>query len=88
MITVFLFRITMSVKYDNLFLYEVCGGDHDLAKSRVEKIVALAQAYYLDVETLGTKVYLSIEEIGHVNAELKLTKWGEWPSFCDTGCIL
>ena len=49
--------------YDDLFLNEVCGGDHDLAKSRVEKIVSLAQAYYMDETTLGTKVYFDIKEI-------------------------
>ena len=74
----------MSIKYDNLFLNEVCGGDHELAKSRVEKIVSLAQGYYLDSNTLGTKVYLSIQAIEHVEAELRL-RAGGW---CDKACIL
>jgi len=82
------FTVTMSVSYDDLFLNEVCGGDHDLAKSRVEKIVSLAQAYYMDETTLGTKVYFSVKEIGHVPYQLKLSKYGDgWPP-CNTGCVL
>ena len=80
----------MSVKYDDLFLNEVCGGDHDLAKSRVEKIVALAQGYYMDESVLETKVYFSVKEIGHAGngVQLRLSKYGSYYNPCNTGCVL
>ena len=82
------YRVTMSVSYDDLFLNEVCGGDHNLAKSRVEKIVSLAQAYYMDETTLGTKVYFDVKEIDHVPYQLKLSKYGDGLPPCNTGCVL
>ena len=77
--------VTLSLNYDNLFLNEVCEGDHEKAKRRVEKIISLAQTYFLDSETLGTKITLDMKEIKHANQELKLRESGV---ACNTRCIM
>lgn len=77
--------MTLSLSYDNLFLNNVCGGNHATAKSRVEKIVSLAQTYFLDSTTLGTQITLDVKEIKHTNGEFKLRNSGVT---CNTGCQL
>ena len=71
--------------YDNLFLKTVCAGEHAKAKSRVEKIVQLAQTYFDMSATLGTKINLKVKEIVHTNNEFKLRNSGVT---CNTGCQL
>ena len=66
------FELTLALAYDNLFLNNVCGGDHSKAKSRVKAVVALAQTYFLDSATLGTKITLNAKEIAHTNNALRL----------------
>ena len=80
-----MYRVTLSLSYDNLFLNTVCGGDHALAKRRVEKIISLAQTYFLDSDSLGTKITLVIEEIKHANHELMLRTSG---ISCNSDCTL
>jgi hypothetical protein len=80
---VYVFRVTLALAYDNLFLNNVCGGDHAVAKTRVEKIISLAQTYFLYSATLGTKITLVVKEIKHTNHELKLRSSGVT---CDKRC--
>lgn len=79
------FKVTLALSYDNLFLNNVCGGKHATAKQRVEKIVNLAQTYFLDSATLGTKITLEVKEIKHTNNEFKLRSGGV---ACDANCML
>ena len=64
--------MTLSIKYDNNFLNQVCGKDKSVAKKRVAKVVELAQAYFKMSATLGTTIYLNIKEIAHINDGLRL----------------
>ena len=66
------FRLTLSIRYDSLFLENVCGGDHDCAKNYVYVIVALASTYYQAPDALGTRVFFNIKEIDYVDAKLRL----------------
>ena len=77
-------RVTLSLSYDNLFLNDVCGGNHAMAKGRVEKIIKLAQGYFLDSATLGTKITLEIKEIKHTNHEFRLRE----KLACNPDCML
>merc|ERR1711981_478581 len=66
------FNMTLSIKYDNNFLKNVCGSDKTVAKKRVVKIVQLAQAYFKLSAALGTTIYLNIKEVAHINDALRL----------------
>ena len=81
------FRVTLALRYDNLFLENVCGRNHALAKTRVGKIIDLAQTYFLDSATLGTKITLKVKEIEHTDNVLKLRNPGVHVT-CPTSCML
>ena len=78
-------RVTLSLRYDNLFLNGVCEGDHDKAKQRVEKIANLAQVYFHDSASLGTKITFDIKDINHTNHELRLR---DENVSCDAICMM
>ena len=66
------FRITLSIRYDSLFLENLCGGDHDCAVNNVYVIVTLANTFYQAPEVLGTRVFFNVKEISYVDAKLRL----------------
>ena len=65
-------RLTMSLRYDSLFLENVCAGNHECAVEKVDTIVTLAETYYQAPDALGTKVNFIVKEINHVNNNLTL----------------
>lgn len=80
-----IFRVTLSLSYDNFFLNEVCGGDHGKAKQRAAKIVELAQCHFRDFKGLGSSITLVVIEVKYINDELKLR---EKDVACNATCIL
>ena len=55
----------MSLRYDSLFLENVCEGNHECAVEKVDTIVTLAETYYQAPDALGTKVKFIVKEINH-----------------------
>jgi len=78
------FRLSIALRYDNLFLHVVCQGDHNLAQARAEEILDLAQGFYRMSDTLGTTIELEMLNVKHVDSEFILRK-GET---CDPMCTL
>ena len=71
-VTYFIFcRITLSIRYDNLFLQNVAGGDHAKAKTKVHSVVNLARPYF-KWASLGNEVSLKILDIAYVKQNLQL----------------
>ena len=66
------FRLTLSLRYDRLFLENVCGGDHECAVNNVYVIVTLANTFYQAPDALGTRVFFNVKEIDYVDAKLRL----------------
>ena len=64
-------RVTLSIRYDTLFLQNVAGGDHAKAKTRVHSVVNLARPYF-KWASLGNEVSLKILDIAYVNEYLQL----------------
>ena len=64
-------RVTLSIRYDTLFLQNVAGGDHAKAKTRVHSVVNLARPYF-KWASLGNDVSLKILDIDYVNDYLQL----------------
>lgn len=64
-------RITLSIRYDNLFLQNVAGGSHATAKTKVHSVVNLARPYF-KWASLGNEVSLKILDIAYVNENLQL----------------
>ena len=62
----------MSLRYDSLFLENVCAGNHECVVEKVDTIVTLAETYYQAPDALGTKVNFIVKEINHVNTNLTL----------------
>ena len=67
-----IFSLTISIKYDNLFLRHAAGSKHRAARRKVKEIVHLAQPYFLRSRELGTRINLQVKEIKHVNDRLRL----------------
>ena len=65
-------RLTLSIRYDSLFLENLCGGDHECAVNNVYVIVTLANTFYQTPDQLGTRVFFDIKEIDYVDAKLRL----------------
>merc|ERR1712241_1523767 len=79
------FTLTIALKYDNLFLQNICGGSHSVAKARAREIVTLAQAFYKDSATLGSTITLNVTSIKHVDASLRLSNSG---TNCGPDCTI
>ena len=77
-------RVSVALRYDNLFLNNVCGGDHVVAKARAEELLDLAEAFFKMSAALGATVELDIVNIKHVNSEFRLTNGAS----CNQGCAL
>ena len=65
-------RLTLSIRYDSLFLENLCGGDHECAVNNVYVIVTLANTFYQAPDALGTRVFFNVKEIDYVDAKLRL----------------
>ena len=65
-------RLTLSIRYDSLFLENLCGGDHECAVNNVYVIVTLANTFYQTPDQLGTRVLFDVKEIDYVDAKLRL----------------
>ena len=65
-------RLTMSLRYDSLFLENVCAGNHECAVEKVDTIVTLAETYYQAPDALGTKVDFIVKEINHARTKMRL----------------
>ena len=65
-------RLTMSLRYDSLFLENVCAGNHECAMDKVVTIATLAETYYQAPDALGTKVTFFVTEINHARTEMRL----------------
>ena len=68
----YFFRLTLSIRYDSLFLENVCDGDHECAVNNVYVIVTLANTFYQAPDALGTRVFFNVKEIDYVDAKLRL----------------
>jgi len=77
------FRLSVALRYDNLYLNNVCNGDHNLAKARAREIINLAQNFYRN-PALGTRIELDITSIKYVNTDARLRRGAA----CDVGCTL
>ena len=78
--------MTLSIKYDNRFLNNVCNGKTNVAYWRVRDIVTMAETYFKMEKKLGTKVTFDIVEIGHVNEDLSLYELCKGCPGCDADC--
>ena len=65
-------RLTMSLRYDSLFLENVCAGNHECAMDKVATIATLAETYYQAPDALGTKVDFIVKEINHAKTKMRL----------------
>ena len=69
----FSLRVTISFHYDNAFLSNVAGGNHDTAKQKVREIINLARpAFSSQSYQLGHRITLEAVDISHVDAVLTL----------------
>jgi len=67
------FTVTISFHYDNAFLSNVAGGNHDTAKQKVREIINLARpAFSSQSYQLGHRITLEAVDISHVDAVLTL----------------
>jgi len=64
--------LTLSIRYDTLFLENLCGGDHECAVNNVYVIVSLANTFYQTPDALGTRVFFNVKEIDYFDAKLRL----------------
>ena len=67
----FTFRLTLSLRYDKLFLDNVAKGSHADAKTRIHSVVNLARTYF-QWPSLGSKISLKILDIEYVDTILQL----------------
>ena len=65
-------RVTLSIRYDKLFLENVANGNHKDAKTRVHSVINLARPYF-QWPSLGSKVSLKILDIDYVPEYLQLS---------------
>ena len=72
------FRLTLSLRYDRLFLENVCEGDHECAVNNVYVIVTLANTFYQAPDALGTRVFFSVKEIDFIDDNFRLRGFGIW----------
>ena len=72
------FRLTLSLRYDRLFLENVCEGDHECALNNVYVIVTLANTYYQAPDALGTRIFFIIKEIDYIDDNFRLSGFGMW----------
>ena len=79
----FVFSVSIALRYDNLFLNNIGGGDHSVAKSRAREIVTLAQPYF-KLAALGTTITLEVTSVKYVNTEARL----RGSAACNVGCTL
>ena len=73
----------MSLNYDDLFLREVAGGDHEKAKDTVIRIIEKARPMF-QWASLGSKVLLEVLETKYVGNELALCN----TAGCDTNRLV
>ena len=66
------FRLKLSIRYDNLFLQSVAGGNHNTAKNKVMSVINLARPIF-KWSSLGTKFTLEIVDIEHIDTQVILT---------------
>ena len=71
--TFYLFRVTVSFHYDNAFLRNVAGSNHNTAKQKIREIINLARPVFSGSSyKFGHRITLEAVDISHVNAELTL----------------
>jgi len=78
------FELTMSLRYDSLFLENVCAGNHECAMDKVATIATLAETYYQAPDALGTKVTFFVTEINHARTEMRL-EGGDFGTYIPVG---
>ena len=76
--------MTLFLNYDNLFLNNVCGGNHQCATEKVRMIIAIAQTYFLKTNILGMRIDLKVIEVRHTDGDFRLRQSGA----CDPQCTL
>jgi len=72
-------RIVVALRYDNIFLNQVCRRDHDMAEKRAFQIAKLAESHFfqkMSQDYLGTTITLDLttNKIEHRNVNLTIRK--------------
>ena len=75
------------MRYDNLFLNDLCSGNHTLAKSRTEEIVLISQNFFNMANALGTTIALDILNVKHVDTTARLRSTSQGAT-CDVDCTM